>query len=93
MLAIGSAFSQNDNNTIERKGFIFGVGIGGGVISMADSNDEVPFEEAQFGISLPNLKLGWMVNDQKLHMGRVYLDNDEHRDGVAFSIGLGFNWY
>ena len=53
-----SAFGQNENNPIERKGFVFGVGIGGGVISIADSNDEVPFNEAQFGISLPNLKIG-----------------------------------
>ena len=176
-----AVFGQNNGYTIERKGFVFGFGIGGGVISIADSNDEVPFDEAQFGISLPNLKFGWMLNDYlailatfpgmiydyegkdrsfeafipsvqywvndrwwinggiglamdfpalyevddlknedwnfggavalstgfelvqnkryaldlqtKLQMGRVHLDNDEHRDGVSFSIGLGFNWY
>ena len=29
----------------------------------------------------------------KIHMGRTSLDNNQHRDGVAFTVGLGFNWY
>lgn len=177
-----TVFGQNFDNTIERKGFVVGVAVGGGVISMAHSNDEVQFDKAQSGLSLPNLKLGWMFNERlailatfpgmtyeyegrhrsfnafipsvqywvqdrwwinggiglavdypvlyeghddirdedwnfgtavaistgyelvqkkrfaldlqtKLHMGSLYLDNDEHRDVVALSIGLGFNWY
>ncbi len=176
-----AVLGQADSAPMQRKGFVFGVGIGGGVVSISDSNQEIPFEEAKGGISLPNLKLGWMVNDRlailatfpgmiyeyegkdrsfdafiptvqywvkdrwwinggvglamdfpafyevddfkeeawnfggavafstgyelvqkknfaldlqtKVHMGRVYLDNEEHRDGVAFTIGLGFNWY
>ncbi len=176
-----TAFSQDVDKPIQRKGFVFGVGLGGGVISISDSNQEVPFDEAQGGISLPNLKLGWMVNDRlailatfpgliydyegkdrsfeafipsvqywvkdrwwvnggiglamdmpafyevddfkdedfnfgcavavstgyeivqnknfaldiqsKLHLGRAFLDNDQHRDGVAFTIGIGFTWY
>ena len=176
-----AAFGQNSGNTIERKGFVIGFGVGSGVISIANSNDDKPFDEAQVGINFPSLKLGWMVSDRmavlasfpgmiydsdgkdrsfdaflpsvqywasdrwwlnggiglamdipafyeaddfldepwnygcavaistgfelvqkkkfaldlqtKLHMGRVYLEEDGHRDGVAFSIGLGFNWY
>ena len=181
LLFPGTAFAQQQGNTIERRGFVFGVGIGGGIISIGGNNEEVPFSDAQFSFSLPNLKLGWMVNDRlailatlpgmiydyegrdrsfeaiipalqywvkdrwwvnggvglamdfpafyevddfkeedwnfgcavsvstgyellqkkrfalylqtKLHMGRVFMENDGHRDGVAFSIGLGFNWY
>jgi len=172
---------NSNNNTIERKGFVFGVGVGGGVVSISDSNQEVPFDEVQGGISLPNLKFGWMVNDRlailatlpgmiyalegkdrsfeafipsvqywvkdrwwinggiglamdmpalyefddlksedwnfgcavsastgfeliqkknyaldlqaNIHLGRTFLDNDQHRDGGAFTIGIGFNWY
>lgn len=168
-------------NPIERKGFVIGIGLGGGVISVSDSDQEVAFEEAQGGIYLPNLKLGWMLNDrlaimatfpgmvyeyegkdrsfdaivpalqywvkdrwwinggigltvdspalyevddfdeedwnygvtvafssgyelvQKgryaldlqtgLQLGSANLDDGGHRDGVVFTIGIGFNWY
>ena len=56
------SYGQNETNPIERKGFVIGFGIGGGVISVSDSDQEVPFDEAQGGGSFPNLKLGWMVN-------------------------------
>lgn len=171
-------FGQNTG--IERNGFVFGIGAGGGVISISDSDQEVPFDKAQGALSLPNLKIGWMVNDRlavlatlpgmiydyegkdrsfealipavqywakdrwwinggiglamdfpalyeknsggerwnfgcavaaatgyeivqkkrfaidlqtQLHLGRAFLGNDQHRDGVAFSVGIGFNWY
>ena len=29
----------------------------------------------------------------KIHLGRVFLDNDQHRDAAAFTVGIGFNWY
>ena len=29
----------------------------------------------------------------RLHLANVSLENDQDRDGVVFSIGLGFNWY
>ncbi|MCG8330472.1 MAG: hypothetical protein MI974_22425 [Chitinophagales bacterium] len=177
-----TVFGQNVENTgIQRKGFVIGLGIGGGVVSISDSNQEVPFDEAQGGISLPNLKLGWMVNERmailatfpgmtyeyegkdrsfdafiptiqywvkdrwwinggiglamdfpafyevddveeedwnlgcavaastgyeifqkekfaidlqtRLQLGRAFLDNDEYRDGVVFTVGVGFTWY
>jgi hypothetical protein len=168
-------------NKVERRGFVIGLGVGAGVISISDSNQENQFDEASGGMTLPNLKIGFMlterlallatfpgliyeyeghdrsfeafipslqywvkdrwwinggfgltmdmpaiydikkdVNDDwnfgcavafstgyelvqkrnytldlqtKLHMGRAFLDNDIHRDGVVLSIGLGFNWY
>lgn len=173
--------AQDVEPGVERKGFVIGIGVGVGTISMANSNDEVPFDEGQGGLSLPNLKLGWMVHDRlailaafpgmvyehegidrsfeafvpsvqywlndqwwinggfglamdvpafyefdalddadwnfgcalalsagyefvqrknftidfqtKLHLGRVYWDNDEYRDAAVFTVGVGFNWY
>ncbi|GAB5555083.1 MAG: hypothetical protein Sapg2KO_46740 [Saprospiraceae bacterium] len=172
--------SAQFNPNIERKGFVFGVGLSGGVISISESNQEVPFSEAQGGIGLPDLKFGWMAMNErlafmvnipgmiyeyegkdrsfdaivpsiqywvkdrwwingglglavdgpalyekikgedwnfgcaviastgyeivqrknfamdlqtKLQMGRAFMDNDQYRDGVVFSLGLGFNWY
>jgi hypothetical protein len=171
--------AQAPTGGVERKGFVVGLSIGGGVISLADSDQEVAFEEVEGGLSLPNLKLGWMLNDRtallasftgmiyeyegqdrsfdaflpsvqywiqdrfwinggvglavdgpalyeelegadwnfgcavaasagfelvqrrnftidlqsQIQLGRVFLDNDRHRDAAAFTIGLGFNWY
>lgn len=178
-----SAFGQltTQQPSIERKGFIFGFGIDGGMISLTDSSQENPFDEVQGNIGFPNLKFGWMVTDRlailgtlpsmnyeyegkdrsfkaftpaiqywikdrwwvnggfglamdfpalyevddtaeedwnfgytfttstgfeliqkkryafdlqtKLYYGKTYLDNDEHREALVVSIGLGFNWY
>lgn len=62
-------YGQNETSQIERKGFVIGFGLGGGVISISDSDQEVPFDEAQFGGSFPNLKVGWMVNDRLAILG------------------------
>ncbi len=177
-----SVFAQGlQTSNIERKGFVIGFGVGGGVISLADSGQENPFEKASGGFSLPNLKIGMMLNEKtallatfpgmiyeyegqdrsfeafipsiqywlkdrwwvnggvglsmdfpafyevddfkdqdfnfgcavavstgyeivqrknfaldlqtKLHMGRVFTGNSQYRDGVALTVGLGFNWY
>jgi hypothetical protein len=176
-----TTFAQNDNTTIQRKGFVFGVGAGAGIFSLSHSDSEDDFETAQGSFSFPNLKLGWMVNERlallltfpgmiyeedgkdrsfesimptvqywvsnkwwvnggfglamdipafyningdgneswnfgcavaaatgfeivqkerfaidlktKLHLGRALLENDAHLDGVALSVGVGFNWY
>jgi len=55
---------QINSLQIERKGFAFAVGIGGGVVTANDSNKDVPFDKAQGDISFPNFKLGWMVNER-----------------------------
>ncbi len=83
-----SLFGQETNSTIERKGFVIGFGIGGGVISISDSDQEVPFDEAQGGGSFPNLKLGWMVNDRLailgIYSGMSYDYQDKDRSFDAF---------
>ncbi|MEO1214090.1 MAG: hypothetical protein AAFY45_11220 [Bacteroidota bacterium] len=63
------SYGQNKTKQIERKGFVIGFGIGAGVISTSDSDQEVPFDKAQGGGSFPNLKLGWMVNDRLAILG------------------------
>ena len=178
-LCVLNAFGQNADHTIERKGFVFGMGISAGVFSISDSDQEVAFDKAQGSLSLPNIKLGWMVNDRlailgsfpgmiyelegkdrsfsafvpsvqywfkdrwwvnggiglaydgpalyeglkgedwnfgcavtastgfelvqkkryaldiqtQLHLASTSLGNDGHREGVAFTVGIGFNWY
>lgn len=176
-----AAHSQQMESSVQREGFVIGFGAGAGVISIADSNAENPFDEAQGSISFPNLKIGWMLNDRtallatfpgliyeyeghdrsfesimpslqywvtdkwwinggiglamdapafydyeknvndnwhfgcavaastgyeiyqnknftidlqsRIHLGRVFMDDDLHRDAAAFSVGVGFNWY
>ncbi len=82
------SFGQNETSLIERKGFVFGFGVGGGVISISDSGQEEPFSEAQFGGSFPNLKIGWMVNDRLailgLYSGLSYEYQDKDRTFDAF---------
>ena len=82
------SYGQKETNPIERKGFVIGFGIGGGVISIADSDQEVPFDKAQGGGSFPNLKLGRMVNDRlailDLYSGMSYEYQDIDRSFDAF---------
>jgi len=63
------SYGQSEPTEIERNGFVIGFGIGGGVISISNSDQEVPFDEAQGGGSFPNLKLGWMLNDRLAVLG------------------------
>ena len=86
------AYGQNETNQIEREGFVIGFGIGGGVISISDSDQEIPFDEGQGGGSFPNLKLGWMVNDRLAilgmyaGMGYEYEDKDRSFDAFMPSV-------
>jgi len=88
------SYSQNETTQMERKGFIIGFGIGGGVISISDSDQEVPFDKAQGGGSFPNLKLGWMVNDRLailgLYSGMSYEYEDKDRSFDAFMPSIQY---
>lgn len=89
------AFSQNsstDQTISQRKGFMLEVGLGGGIISIEDSNGIQSFDESQGGISFPELKFGYMLND-KLAItastpGMIYefQDNDRHFGGFIPSV-------
>lgn len=76
-------FSQSNPDT-KRDGLIFEFGLGGGVISIEDSQGIQTFDKAQGGISFPELKLGYMLNDNLAIAlalpGMIYnfKDNDRH---------------
>ncbi|MCX7549649.1 hypothetical protein [Xanthomarina sp. F2636L] len=80
-------FAQNNSTketTFQREGFLFEMGLGGGVISIEDSEDIQTFDKSQGAITFPELKLGYMLND-KLAItaampGMIYefQDNDRH---------------
>jgi len=82
------SYGQNDINPIERKGFVIGFGIGGGVINISESDQEMPFDEAQGGGSFPIFKLGWMINDRLailgMYSGMSYEYEDKDRSFDAF---------
>jgi hypothetical protein len=86
------SYGQNDTKPIDRNGFVIGFGIGGGVISISDSDQAVPFDDAQAGGSFPNLKVGWMVNDRLAilatyaGMGYELEDKDRSFDALMPSV-------
>ncbi|MFK7972903.1 MAG: hypothetical protein AB8F95_21205 [Bacteroidia bacterium] len=88
------AYSQNETNPIERKGFVIGFGVGAGVISISDSDQAEPFSEAQGGGSFPNLKLGWMVNDRLailgMYSGMIYEYEGKDRSFDAFMPSIQY---
>lgn len=81
------AFAQKNLNTetsTTREGFIFEFAVGGGIISVEDSEGVQTFNEAQGAMSFPELKFGYMIHD-KLAVtaslpGNIYefKDNDRH---------------
>ncbi|WP_323757100.1 hypothetical protein [Roseivirga sp.] len=86
------SYGQNETNPLERKGFVIGFGVGGGAISISDSDQAVPFDESQAGGSFPNLKVGWMVNDRLAilgayaGMGYEYEGKDRSFDALMPSV-------
>ncbi len=180
LFSTAQTFAQN-NDRFTRKGFVFGLGVGGGIIHVQDHNTEASFEKTAGAISLPNLKIGFMLSEKtallatfpgaiyqyegrdrsfeafipsiqhwfsdswwvnggaglamdfpafydmkglenrdfnfgyafaassgielvqsrnytldlqaKVQYGKTYLENDGHRNGTIFTLGVGFNWY
>jgi hypothetical protein len=78
-----TSFGQENRKQFERKGFIFGAGIGGGFVSIATGDSENLLDQTEIGLSLPNLKLGWMLNEKMavmIHLpGMIYELNDNDR--------------
>jgi hypothetical protein len=87
--------AQN-NSTIKttstRNGFIFEFSLGGGIISIEDSQGIQTFDKSQGAISFPELKFGYMLNDNlalTLSMpGMIYefQNNDRHFGGFIPSV-------
>ena len=86
------AQNNTNNNLNERKGFLFEIGLGGGIISIEDSEKIQTFDKVQGAFSFPELKVGYMLND-KLAItasmpGMIYefQDNDRHFGGFIPSV-------
>lgn len=89
------SFAQNDSTnetTFQRDGFIFEIGLGGGVISIEDSEGIQTFDKSQGTFVFPDLKFGHMLNE-KLAItvslpGNIYefQDNDRHFGGFIPSV-------
>ena len=89
------AFAQNNSiieETSKREGFIFEFSLGGGVISVEDSQGIQTFDKAQGAISFPELKFGYMLKDNlaiTVSMpGMIYKfqNNDRHFGGLIPSV-------
>ena len=89
------SFAQNNStfdSTSKRDGFIFEFSLGGGVISIEDSEGLQTFDKSQGAISFPELKFGYMLNDKlalTLSMpGNIYefQDNGRHFGGFIPSV-------
>lgn len=60
MLTSMQAFAQNNQTEPNRKGFVIGVSAGAGYLSLEGNAAPEAFEGGD--LSLPNLKIGWMLN-------------------------------
>lgn len=95
MLTSIVGFAQN-NSIIEeaskREGFIFEFSLGGGIISVEDTEGIQTFDKAQGAISFPELKFGYMLNDNLAITtsmpGMIYefKNNDRHFGGFIPSV-------
>jgi hypothetical protein len=89
-----TAYAQNTNSetTNQREGFMFEFTVGGGIISIEDSEGIQTFDESQGTFVFPDIKLGYMLNE-KLAItvsmpGNIYKfqDNDRNFGGFIPSV-------
>ncbi|MEQ3656232.1 MAG: hypothetical protein ABNH00_10250 [Dokdonia sp.] len=87
-----NAQNTNAETTTQRDGFIFEFVVGGGLISVEDSEGIQTFDTSQGTLVLPDLKFGYMLNE-KLALtvslpGNIYefQDNDRHFGGLIPSL-------
>lgn len=96
-------YAQNSNqeSTTQREGFIFEFVFGGGLISLEDSAGIQTFDESQGTFVFPDLKLGFMLNENLAITlstpGNIYefQDNDRHFGGLIPSVQYWVkdNWW
>jgi hypothetical protein len=79
-----------DKNLIERKGFVFGAGIGGGALTL-NTNDTI---QTAFSATLPNIKIGYMINRRvsllALLPGATYKYHGKDRGFEGILIGVQY---
>ncbi|GLB52485.1 hypothetical protein NBRC110019_15250 [Neptunitalea chrysea] len=80
--------AQDTTDQMERKGFVIGLGISGGAISISDTETGQDFDKGQGSLSLPNIKLGYMVNERLAVLlntsGMIYSQNEYDRSFETF---------
>lgn len=90
--SITYAQSPNSETTTQRDGFIFEFSLGGGIISIEDSAGIQTFDKSQGAFTFPDLKFGYMLNENLAITvampGMIYEfeDNDRHFGGVIPSL-------
>ncbi len=84
--------AQNDTENGRRDGLLFEVSMGATIIMVEDSENIQTFDDVQEGISFPELKLGYFVNE-KLAVtasipGKIYKSsgNDRHFGSLIPSL-------
>ncbi len=89
---ITGAQNTNTETTKQREGFMFEFTVGGGIISIEDSEGIQTFDESQGTFVFPDIKLGYMLNE-KLAItvsmpGNIYKfqDNDRNFGGFIPSV-------
>lgn len=93
-LSSSITYAQNTNpeTTTQRDGFIIEFSVGGGLISIEDSAGIQTFDQSQSAFTFPDLKLGYMLNENlavTVSMpGMIYefQDNDRHFGGFIPSL-------
>ena len=90
--SITAAQNTNTETTNQREGFLFEFTVGGGIISIEDSEGIQTFDESQGTFVFPDIKLGYMLNE-KLAItvsmpGNIYKfqDNDRNFGGLIPSV-------
>ena len=99
--SVTNAQNSNQESTIQREGFIFEFMVGGGLISLEDSAGIQTFDESQGTYVFPDLKLGYMLNENLAITlstpGNIYefQDNDRHFGGLIPSVQYWVkdNWW
>lgn len=92
-IMVNYTFAQTnlDNKPVERKGFVIGVGLGAGALTL-NTNDTI---QTSFSTTLPNIKIGYMLNKRlallALLPGANYKYNDKDR-GFEGVIIAGQYW-
>ena len=90
--SITYAQNADSETTTQRDGFIFEAVVGGGIISIEDSAGNQTFDNAQGTFVFPDLKLGYMLNENlaitAVMPGNIYefQDNDRNFGGFIPSV-------
>jgi hypothetical protein len=89
--------SKTEIKTFERKGFVFGLGLGAGVLSL-NTNDTL---KVNMSTTIPNIKFGYLVNNRlavlALLPGANYKYSGKDRGFEAFIVASQYwllpNWW